>query len=632
MPWARQSACLLILAAAVACGSDRDPGRPALNRCTQNFECGKLDICSTELGICVHESVEKPYLAAVQVIPNNVSGTPALRRVTRPAELLTQGFNYNLGVLRVQRVVTVSGEVRDETGRTVEAEVAFAPSTRSYLVGGISAFTQPVTKSLSDPARQEFAALLDPATAYEVTVFPLGKDSELFPPATFALPAINGDVSVNFAYPEQDSLTAKLVDENQKPADKYWTVRLRRKGSGEITSSLAHVQDGGVFQIRAPAAVLAPDALAEQELVLEVGNRGDPQLVAIAFAGERLRDGGTLIMPTIPAPVLYSCSVEIAELPNAPRDQNTINADLTFVSNFPVPNESTDVRDRDWCRLRLPGSPQGTFTCSAMLTASVGADFTVSAKLLPGDYQVFVAPTGDVSDRLRVATSNLQQQIRTAPDGIQEGQVFRLSRATQFNGLVLSPQGRPMPDVTVTASALGLQRDLDAVALYNRTAAQLSDRRGGFQLAVDLGYYDLVAVPPEGSGYAWVLKDNRRIADENDATVNSLSAISPQVPVVSAGLLLTTDNKPVVGARVEAFAVVDNLDPNRPGQRAVRIASTISSATGSFELLLPQSIGEDEEVVSGLDGGVRVDELPSDVGGLDSSIDHARAPPLDGGP
>lgn len=625
---ARMTACLIFLAATLACGSDNSNGRPALNRCAQDFECGKADACSSELGICVHPSVARPYLAAVQVTPSNAAGGPILRRVTRGAELLTPSFNYNLGVIRVQRVVTVRGAVLDDMGRTMEAEVAFAPSTRSYLVGGVSAFTQ--SAGAGQGAPQEFVASLDPGTGYDVTVFPLGKHSEQFPPATFALPPATGDVNVNFAYPRQGSLRATLVDENQKPANRDWKVRLRRKGTDVVTSSVGRVQDGGMFEIHAPVSVLTPDALAEQELVLEVGERGDPRLVAIAFAGERLREGGTLVMPTIPAPVSYSCAVEIAELANESRDENTINADVTFVSTFAIPNESGDLRDRDWCRLRFPGSPQGTFTCSAMLTASISADRTVKAQLLPGDYQLFVAPTGDVTDKLRVATRNFQERVRTQPSGgTQEGQIFRLSRAKAFKGVVLSPQLRPMPAVTVTANALGLQRDLDPVALYNRTAAQVSDKRGGFELAVDLGYYDLLAVPPESSGYAWVLNYNRRIGDEDDSMITPLSAIAPQVPVLTSGLLLTTDNKPVVGARVEAFAIVDNLDPARPGQRAVRIASTVSSAMGSFDLLLPQSIGETTAVVSSLDGGVRIDESPSTA--LDASMGTLRIQTLDAG-
>jgi hypothetical protein len=476
---------------------------------------------------------------------------------------------------------------------------------------GVSAFTLPDATT----GVQRYAAALDPGTTYDVTVFPTAKDSELFPPAYFALPATTGDLDINFGYPPQATFSAKLLDENKKPADKDWKVRLRNKGTGEITSSLARVQEGGVFTIRAPANMLTPSALAEQELLLEVGQRGDPELVEIAFLGDRLREGGTLVMPTIPAPVLYSCSVEIGEPVRDPAD-SAIRADLTFVSSFPLPSESGDVRGRDWCRLRLPGSPQGTFTCSTTLTTAVGPDSKVSALLLPGDYEVFVAPNGDANDKLRVATSNLQEKISTQKDGIQQGAVFQLSRATRFEGLVLSPQGRPMPVVLVSANALGIQRDLEPVALYNRTAEQRSDSQGAFKLAVDIGYYDLLATPPQGSGYAWVLKDNRRIDSLGEAMVNR--AINPQTPVVSKGRLLTTDNKPVVGARVDMFALVDNLDPDQGGQRAVRIATTTSNSAGDFWLLLPQKIGEDNDVVPGLDGGVRVTVHELDGGGRDA--------------
>jgi hypothetical protein len=548
----------------------------------------------------------------LQVVPTNVAGSPVLRRVTLPPVELQPNTNYNMGVIHVQRVVTVTGSVLDDHSRAMEAEVAFAPSTRSYLVDGVSAFTLPDATT----EVQRFSAALDPGTTYDVTVFPLAKDSELFPPASFALPATTGDLDVNFAYPTQSTFSAKLLDENKKPADKDWKVRLRKKGTGEITSSLGRVQEGGVFQISAPAEMLTPSALAQQELLLEVGKRGDPALVEIAFLGERLREGATLVMPTIPAPVLYSCSVEIGEPVKEPTTVNTIRADLTFQSTFPLPSSSGDVRGRDWCRLRLPGSPQGTFTCSTTLTASVGPDFQVSAQLLPGDYQVFVAPNGDPNDRLRVATSNLQETISSQPDGMQEGQVFRLSRATRFEGVVLSPQGRPMPAVTVTANALGIERDLTPVALYNRTAEQRSDSRGDFKLAVDVGYYDLLAAPPKGSGYAWVLKDNRRIASLGEAMLNR--AINPQFPVVTKGRLLTMDNMPVADARVDMFALVDNLDPNQGGQRAVRIASTTSNSTGWFWLLLPPKIGEDNEVVPGLDAGVHVTAHALDGGASDA--------------
>jgi len=611
---ARLFACLLVLAAGLACQPDDSPGAPVVNRCAQSFECSKPDTCDDELGICAHASVERPYTAVLQVVPNNLPGSPVLRRVTLDPKLLNEGFNYNLGVIRVQRVVTVAGSVLDDKGpsveaRALEAEVAFAPSTRSYLVGGVSAFTLPDAAGV-----QRYSAALEPGTPYNVTVFPLAKDSELFPPASFALPATTSDLEQKFAYPPQATLSAKLLDENQKPADKGWRVRLRKKGSDQITSSVGRVQDGGVFQIRAPANMLTPSALAEQELLLEVGERGEPLLAAIAFNGERLREGGTLVMPTIPAPVLYSCTVEIAG--GTPEDA-TIRADLTFESSFPQPAESGDVRGRDWCRLRLPGSPQGTFSCSTSLTASVGRDREVRALLLPGDYQVFVAPNGDANDRLRVATSNHQESINSQANGMQSGKAFPLSRATAFEGLVLSPQSKPMPAVTVTANALGLQRDLPPVAAYNRTAEQRSNKDGSFRLAVDVGYYDLLATPPAGSGFAWVLRDNRRIEGNGEAVPIQLR-IFPQIPVVAWGTLSTPDNKPVVNARVDMFALVDNLDPEQGGQRAVRIASTASNEAGKFWLLLPQKIGEDDDFVPSMDGGVHVGLQNGDGGGRDA--------------
>lgn len=576
---------LACLTAGLGCRRDEEGGRPVVNRCAQTLECAAGERCDETLGICVSDQVLEPYSIALRVVPSGAPGTAGLAPLALPARLVTRSFNF--GTLRLRDSALVRGRVVDETGRTIEAEVAFAPNMSGYLVGGTSTFTQP----LGD--EQAFTTTLDPDTAYDVQVFPLGLDSERYPPAVFTLSTTPGVQTTTFRYPAQVALGATLVDEEQKPADVDSKVRLRRKSDGAIASSVGRIRAGGAFELRATQAVL--DTLPEHELVLSVQRRGDPLLVSIAFAAERLRANGTIVMPTLPASVLFSAAVEIDEL------EDTINADLTFVSSFPLPTEAVDVRDRDWCRLRLPGSPEGTFSCSATVRASVGSDLRVMARLIPGDYQVFVAPTGEITDQLRVATAALREDIQSQPSGVQEGRVFGLARATLYTGQVVNPRGKPMPAVTITANALGVQRDLEQVALYNRTAQQTSDERGDFQLAVDTGYYDLVAAPPDGTGFAWVLIDNRRIG--GNSAMRLPLQLSPQIPVVAGGLLLTADNRPVANAQVEAFAIVPSLDPAKPGERAVRIARAVSGEDGVFSLLLPQSIGEPDTSVS-LEAGV----------------------------
>jgi hypothetical protein len=639
MKQARRYACLLSLCASLACTDER-VGRLVTNRCTQSFECDKADSCDPELGICVHDSTSQPYVVVLQVTPKSTLGERPLARVVGDAGLVQRSFNY--GVITVPAAMVVTGRVLDDNGRAMEAEVAFTPSSGGYLEAGLSVFTQP-----TGDGGHVFVASLEPNTRYDVQVFPVGVDSELFPPATFSITtAASGEQRANFSYPTQSLFQGKLLDEGQTPRAGL-KVRLRKSGSLRYASSIGRTAADGSFQIRAPESDLTEPQLSQHELVVNITSDAGETLASILFSGEQLVRGSTLVMPTVPAPVSISGRVEIAELPDTSVDQNTINADLTFRSSFVVPSENNDVRGRDWCRLRLPGSPQGTFTCTASVLASVGRDRFVTASLLPGDYEIIATPTGDIKDPLRVATGILSESVTTQPnDGVQGGLVFPLERAVQFEGSVLSPQQKPMPSITVTANALGVRGDLDEVALFNRTAEQVSDARGRFQLAVDTGFYDLIAAPPVGSGFAWVLNPNRRIGGRDEAGANrQLRPISPQVPMVAGGLLLTADKKPVVGATVEAFAIVPNLAAGSGAQRAVRVATTTSLETGSFALLLPQSLGEDEPS-SARDGGVTVTTLdasaltaseagvrPRDAGpAFDAGADAASAPSADAGP
>jgi hypothetical protein len=591
MPRARWSACLpTLLALLGACGDDDLASAPLLNRCTQAFECTRDDRCDVQLGICVRDQVERPYSLAVLVIPNEATFT----RTSREAPMFLGGSSFD--DLRVRRAVPVTGSILDRAGGTFDAEVAFVPRATSLLSEGVSSFTRRAGDSYT------FSAALAPDTRYDVRVFPLGQESERLPPRTFTLDTFTASQRIELSYPELEARPAVLLDENGKPPPAGSRLRLRNRMSGEIVSSIGKPSSTeGRFDIDAPSEVF--EALGEHELVLEVPYGDAPQSVAIVFDGELLVAGARLTMPVLPTPVLYTFNVEIAGLDDTP----PVNADATFVSAFPLPNASGDVRGRDWCRLKLPGSARGTFTCSETVQTSV-VGTAGSVRLLPGDYQIYVAPSGGLNDPLRVATFQYPEQITTQDNGAAQGpQAIPLRPAAVYSGRVTSPTGAAMPSVTITANALGSALDLGEIARYNRTAERVSDRRGRFQLAVDTGFYDLVAAQPEGSGFAWVLNYNRRVdLGQEAATMDTMLAITPQTPVIARGTVITEGSasepaRPLSQARVEAYAVVPNLESGE--NRTVRIASTRTNESGEFALALPPYIGEPPTTSSSVDAG-----------------------------
>jgi hypothetical protein len=586
---------LTALVLLVACGeSSTGPLAPLLNRCTQAFECdnAKGDSCNLELGICTQQLASEPYRYALQVIaePNADAGQLAPLTVV-PNEPFTSAIN--LGNLTVRSAVTVRGSVLGSDGRPLQAEVIFTPRENSTLARGVDVFTRPAAGGIV------YAALLDPDTTYDVLTYPLGVEaSRSYPPGNFTVTTTQAEQTQDFRYPVLEELTGQILDENFVPAPAGLKIKLRSRDQLLATSSIGDLSANGSFSLFAPREVLA--APAAHELVLDLSGTVAPQNVQIAFDLSKQRPDGKWTIPQLPAVVQFSGSVEVSALLNAP-DSN-IDARLTWISDFALPTEPGNVRGGDWCQLKLPGQPKDTFRCSARVDTSVGADLRVAVGLLPGDYKVFVAPTGAFDDPQRVATAAFEESIRSQLTGQQQsGRAFRLAAATLFNGRVLNAGGQPMPAVTVTANALGIQDNLDEVALFNRSDQQTSARDGTFKLAVDEGLYDLIATPPEGSGYAWVVTQNRRI----DGTVRERLGgidfpVTPQVPVLARGRVVNSSDTPIAAARVDAFALVPDLASG--GERAIRIAHAVSNSMGEFVLQMPQSVGARDD--TSLDGGV----------------------------
>jgi hypothetical protein len=587
------------LLALMACSDNSQSLDPLLNRCVQTIEC-RDTTCDNALGICVQPRATRPYDYRVKVTPTEVTDAGVLAPATTARATL--GDAGELPALVVPRAVFATGQVLAADGTTaVEAELVFRPRDDNSIGGGRSVFTRP------GPMGQAYEAELEPGRSYDVMVYPRGADSQQYPPRAFELATGADDLVQLFPYDVPlEPLEGQILDENGLPARAGLRIKTRYRDRLLASSSLGIIDAKGGFTLRVPQSVLA--APAEHELVLDLSSDDVPQNVQIAFDLTKWPAGGKWTMPVVPnaVPVIGTVETEF---------RTEVNAQMTFISDFVLPPGNMDQREKDWCQLRRSTLPRGTFRCSAYVSANVELDLAVppgeppgqvvKVRLLPGDYKVVISPSGDARALQRLALDISPVDISSQSPGAVVAANFPLTFVTEYQFLVRSPGDRPMPSVDVAASALGLQGDLDEIALYNRSDLRSTSYDGNARLAIDVGFYDLMATPPEGSGYAWVLGYNRRIAPSEQVDPNKVELreykLRPQLPVLVSGSAVTAARRPVAAANVDAYALVPDLAGGP--DRAVRIAHSTTDREGKFTLQMPPRIGlpEDDEV---RDGGV----------------------------
>jgi hypothetical protein len=574
-----------------SCSDDIEPAQPLLNRCTQDFECDTKDTCDEALGICVRPTVDvdAQYPFALQIAPTS---STLVSNVTVDPQPLTAPII--LPTVVVPNAVKVSGKVLFESVAR-EAELVFRrPNTNPTLRPPVTVITLPAVPGTTE--NQSYATRLEPNMAYEVDVYPVGAASWELPPQTFPLSVEAADLPHDFTYGDRVAFRGRLLDENGRPMAGR-KLRLRSEMSHDTVSSLGRTDAFGDFTVWTTGPVL--DQLARHDLQIELALGEQAWSTTIVVEGERLRIDGGVTVPVVPAPVLFEASVEVADRVGVEY------ADVTFRSSFPLPPEAGQVNGRDWCRTRT--SMDGGIGCGTERLVPLGTESTISALLLPGDYDIYIQPRSrDSNNPQPVRTVTEKVRIETKPDGgAQQGSFFWLPPAKLFGGTVMSPRHRPMPFVGVTAQALGYAGELGDVARYNRTANTLSDGEGRFRLAVDIGYYDLLGQPPEGSGFAWTIWPNRKVTEAENPAAGTLS---PSSPVLARGRLVTRSGVPVTQAHVDAYAMV----PGAAGERPVRIAEAVSDDAGVFVLYLPPQIERDEDdentpSAEGMDAGVGLD-------------------------
>lgn len=573
--WARTLGPWLLLGLTLGCPQPEAETLIAKSRCLTDADCEPEARCDLARQQCYRERPDHPYLVLLQVYPQ----PDAFALVEQYDTSFPLSVSRDDVAISVPASVTIPSRVA-ANGAAIEAEVTFTPSQQNAALPSTSIIVN--ARQRDDNGTRNMSARLTPGVLYDVRVQPLVRASEELPPmmTIYQVPE-----PLDLSYGEMTRLRARLVDEDGKLVSGH-RVRLEHAQSGAVLSSTTETNEAGELSLFADAAVLASEPF---KLAISLPPF-PPFRVKVALDGSQLKADAMVIvtMPKVPSPVAYRGSVRSPSASATPVPY----ADVQLVSSFEYTMSGTmsAMGNVDWCRFRYAENSGRSLSCSARVatTSNQLGEYTVD--LLPGIYEIFATPTSEVPSSQLLATNTETLRVETQPPGVEQGGfAVPVARAARYRGQINSYDGRPLPNVSVTARALAYAGVVGELGRYNRSVTAITDRRGRFELALDQGYFDLVIEPPADSGFAWSGSLNR-IFDLRE-TGGALRPISASSPVYVAGQVQQAGSKrALAGARIEAYALVSSLSG---GQRAVRIGQTSSDAEGNYRLALPATIGDE---------------------------------------
>lgn len=226
-------------------------------------------------------------------------------------------------------------------------------------------------------------------------------------------------------------------------------------------------------------------------------------------------------------------------------------------------------------------------------TVEVVNGVATDVKLVPGEYDVFVAPpagSGFATTKTKLAVASGQPK--------QGGKSVTLELVSDVGGSVLIPSGdEAAAGATVQAIAspvlpTPLEVAVGAVPFTPKAASGIVDASGQFSLESDPGVFDFSIRPAEGTGFAWMVRPNVEV----QSGVHDLGAMKLPLPVVFQGLVTVPGAEtpaPVPGTLIRAFIYMNEAGytEDRAGAKSVvQIAEARADDSGAFQLLLPANL------------------------------------------
>lgn len=320
-------------------------------------------------------------------------------------------------------------------------------------------------------------------------------------------------------------------------------VRAIGTESGAPISSVAETDADGRFSMR-----IGPESTG---YFLRIGApTGEGPFASVSIDPEQAFADGLdepIVVPRLPV-VLYSSFV---------RDQ----------SDAPIPGAtvrftSSNLLDEDAAAIAV----------SFSTSVTTGEDGGFEAQVFPGSYSVSVTPPNDVENPWAVLSVDVE---------VTENPIFIepliVPPKVALLGVVESFQGNTFVGATISARA----RLSTESELMHRSQETASGPDGDFELAVDVGLYDVQVKVPTASGFPWLVEPSLVVSENLSRTYR----LPPPIPI--EGSLTASNGNPVSGARLRAYVLSDDGLVIRP----IQVAETQSREDGTYRLLMAPSFG-----------------------------------------
>jgi hypothetical protein len=222
-------------------------------------------------------------------------------------------------------------------------------------------------------------------------------------------------------------------------------------------------------------------------------------------------------------------------------------------------------------------------------TVEVSEDGRFRVEVLPGTYRVIAVPPVETG----LAAAEAVWEVGVQPE-VQEGRAIELAGGASIEGIVLGPGANPATGASVHAvpSPSAARKNVLSQALGDkpflpRATTAVAGDRGQFQIVADPGTFDVSIRPPEGAGFAWMVRPNVLVP----ATGQDLGSITLPLPLSYRGRITSPDTGSVSGALVRAYLFMDasgsyTTDAEQAAA-VVQLAETRADEAGDFHLLIP---------------------------------------------
>jgi hypothetical protein len=211
-------------------------------------------------------------------------------------------------------------------------------------------------------------------------------------------------------------------------------------------------------------------------------------------------------------------------------------------------------------------------------------------ELLPGDYDVYVAPTSG-SD---FATTHAELLVKLQAGDVQNGKTITLQRVSHVNGTVVTSGMDPAVGAQIQAVAspsplTALQIAAGAAPFKPQTLSGSVKENGSFELQGDPGTLDFSVLPADGTAFPWLVRPNVEVS----GNPHELGEMQVAWPVIYTGNVLLPGEIQAGGAGgalIRAYVYLDEdgySDDREKATSVIQIAETRAASDGSFRLFLP---------------------------------------------